>query len=94
MLHNSIFGISLPPYRKLKKGEIIGNQPLVRRPTNYKLKTKYINNAANVIEDSDDTGLGYTALALRKQIYKMDNKIDSLNFEINAKAPFLINIEI
>ncbi len=77
----------LPPNRKLKKGEIIGNQPLVRRPTNYKLKTKYINNAANVIEDSDDTGLGYTALALRKQIYKRDNKIDSLNFEINAIAP-------
>lgn len=77
----------LPPNRKLKKGDIIGNQPLVRRPTNYKLKTKYINNAANIIEDSDDTGLAYTALALRKKIYKRDNKIDSVNFEINAIAP-------
>jgi hypothetical protein len=77
----------LPPNRKLKKGAIIGKQPLVRRPTNYNLKTKYINNAANIIEDSDDTGLGYTALALRKKIYKRDNKIDSLYFEINAIAP-------
>ena len=55
----------LPPNQKFKKGEIIGNQPLRRRPTNYKVKTKYINNTANVIEVSDDTCLGYTAFALK-----------------------------
>ena len=58
----------LPPNRLLKKGDIKGLQPLVRRPTHYKLKSKYINNAANVTNDADDTGLAYSALLLRKKI--------------------------
>jgi hypothetical protein len=66
----------LPPNRRLKRCDIIGKQPLVRRPTNYKLRAKYINNAANVVEDADDTGLAYTAMALRKK-YK-NNVADSL----------------
>lgn len=75
----------LPPNRKLKKGDIIGQQHLVRRPTNYKLKSKYINNAANVTEDADDTGLAYTAIALRKQ-YKKQLK-DSICLETHSVAP-------
>ncbi len=74
----------LQPNRKLKRGDIIGKQPLVRRPTNYKLKGKYINNAANVVEDADDTGLAYTAMALRKK-YKKEGK-DSLTFEVKTIA--------
>lgn len=57
----------LPPMRKLKN-DIVGKQPLVRRPTHYKLKTKYINNAANIANDNDDTALGYIAIALRNRI--------------------------
>ena len=75
----------LPPNRKLKRDDIIGKQPLVRRPTNYKLTSKYINKAANVVEDADDTALAYTAIALRKK-YKKETK-DSLNFEIKSIAP-------
>lgn len=71
------FWNALPPNRKLKKTDIIGEQALVRRPTNFKLKSKFINNAANVVEDADDTGLAYTAIALRK-MYKNEFK-DTLN---------------
>lgn len=51
----------LPPNRKLK---LFGNPkplPLVRRPTNYPLRSRLINNAANVPEDADDTSLGNLA---------------------------------
>ena len=60
----------LPPNRKLKKDDIIGEQNLVRRPTNFNLRSKYINNAANISEDADDTALGYTAIALRHEYMK------------------------
>ena len=71
------FWNALTPYRKLKKSDIIGQQPLVRRPTNFKLKSKYINNAANVVEDSDDTALGYMALKLYAQVTSQDSIIPS-----------------
>lgn len=58
----------LPPNRDLKKSNEPDPQPLVRRPTNYVLKSKYINNAANVTEDADDTAQAYSAMGLRKQI--------------------------
>ena len=45
-------------------------QPYIRRPTNFKLKLKYINNAANVVEDSDDTALAYASMILRKKYKK------------------------
>ena len=73
----------LPPNKELKKGDVIGSQPLVRRPTNYKLTSKYINKAANVVEDADDTGLAYAGLAWRKKIQKRDEVYDSLIFEID-----------
>lgn len=68
----------LPPYRILKKGVSIEDQPLVRRPTNFKLRTRYINKAANVVEDADDTALGYMAIALRRKILQEINPADSL----------------
>ena len=70
-----------PPYRKLIKDDIIGMQPYIRRPTNFKLKLKYINNAANVVEDSDDTALAYASMILRKK-YKKETS-DSIN--LNSK---------
>jgi hypothetical protein len=71
------FWNALTPYRKLKKSDVIGQQPLVRRPTNFKLKSKYINNAANIVEDADDTALGYIALKLYAQVTKQDSIIPS-----------------
>ncbi len=56
------------PYRKLKRNDVPGSQPLIRRPTNFRLRTRYINNAANVVEDADDTALAYTSMNLRRQI--------------------------
>ncbi len=70
----------LPPNRKLLKTDIVGQQPMVRRPTNYTLKSKYINNAANVVEDADDTALGYTAMALHQKTNH--TSIDS--FKLNS----------
>lgn len=62
--------------RKYKKKE----QPWVRRPTNFKLKTKFINNAANVTEDSDDTAQAYLAAFLRKKRKILNSeKTDSLD---------------
>lgn len=66
------FWNALPPNRKLLKTDIIGKQPLVRRPNNFPLKNKFINKAANVTEDSDDTSMGYLAIDLREKIYKTD----------------------
>lgn len=76
------FWNALPPNRDLFRGENTIRQPLVRRPTNYILKTRYINNAANVVEDADDTSLGYLAIALNQKTKKLQRNtnvaIDSL----------------
>lgn len=80
------FWCRLVPNRKLKRGDVIGQQGLVRRPTNYRLGSKYINNAANVLDDSDDTGLGYIAIALRKQIQVKENK-DTNSIELPKIGP-------
>ncbi|MEQ8521770.1 MAG: hypothetical protein RIC15_06400 [Vicingaceae bacterium] len=73
----------LEPYRDLKKGAVLGQQPLVRRPTHYKLRSRYINNAANVTEDADDTGLAYTGMALRKQISGREEALELTNISID-----------
>lgn len=75
----------LPPNVKLKDDDVIGEQPLVRRPTTFELRTKFINNAANIVEDADDTGLAYTAIALRKK-YKKELK-DSICLHTTSVAP-------
>ena len=87
-LHFNFWNL-LPPFRDLKRGDKVGEQPLVRRPTNYKLGPRYINNAANVIEDADDTGLAYAAVALRKryQPYSIDSVVlatDSIAYIFEA----------
>ena len=75
----------LPPNRSLSDDDVVGEQPLVRRPTNFKLKTKYINNAANVVEDADDTSLAYAAIALRKK-YKSE-LTDSFSLTVKSIEP-------
>jgi len=58
----------LPPNKKLFRGDTLFPKVPVRRPTQFKLRSKYINKAANVVEDADDTGLAYTAQILWKKI--------------------------
>jgi hypothetical protein len=60
----------LPPYRKLYTGDTLYPHTLVRRPTHFRLKSRYINKAANVVEDADDTALSYTAMELFGRVYK------------------------
>jgi hypothetical protein len=58
----------LPPRIILKKGVRPEDQPLVRRPTNFILKSKFINNVTNIADDADDTSLGLVAIALNRKI--------------------------
>lgn len=59
----------LPPNRKLYW---IGKDPklLVRRPTNYRLRSRFINKTANVPEDADDTAQANTAVYYHNRIFK------------------------
>lgn len=69
----------LPPNRKLK---LFGNPkplPLVRRPTNYPLRSRLINNAANVPEDADDTSLGNLAKHYHNQLFGKSDSLLSFN---------------
>lgn len=72
------FWNALPPNKKLFRGDTLYPKVRVRRPTNFKLRSKYINKAANVVEDADDTGLAYTAIFLQKKIRPANNLNDSL----------------
>lgn len=58
----------LPPQRDLYRGDYTYQSKLVRRPTRFKLPTRYIHKAANVAEDADDTALSYTAFYLGSKI--------------------------
>lgn len=67
----------LPPQRPHK---LFGNPdslPLVRRPTNYKLKSRFINKTANVPEDADDTALGNTARMYQNSILNSEHSLAS-----------------
>lgn len=56
----------LPPTRRLKLfGKNKGK--LSRRPNNYELKLRFIQKAANVANDADDTALGFKAIYLNHQ---------------------------
>jgi len=59
----------LPPNRDLQKGPQPSPVPWVRRPTHYKLRSRYINNAANVENDADDTASGNLAELYHGQIF-------------------------
>jgi hypothetical protein len=58
------------------------NDLLVHRPNNYELKSKFINNAANVVNDADDTAISYIALKYFKMIFP--------NEELNITLPISI----
>jgi hypothetical protein len=59
----------LPPPRNHR---LFGKDPhlLVRRPTNYPLKSRFINKTANVPEDADDTALANTATYYHNRIFQ------------------------
>lgn len=46
---------------------------MVRRPTHYKLNTRFINNAANVAFDNDDTSMGNLSLYYYSKIFGKNN---------------------
>lgn len=60
----------LPPNRDLQKGPEPIPVPRVRRPTHYKLSSRYINNAANVENDADDTASGNLAMLYHRKIFE------------------------
>jgi hypothetical protein len=63
-----------------KKNEPVPHGMLVKRPTNYPLTSRYINKAANVMEDADDTSFGYLSELIHQKIFGGDSTIhqDSL----------------
>lgn len=63
----------LPPNRDLQKGPEPTPVPWVRRPTHYKLSSRYINNAANVENDADDTASGNLAMLYHQKIFTNAN---------------------
>lgn len=66
------FWKALPPNRDLKKNDKLDNG-LVRRPTTFRLKNRFINNAANVENDADDTSMGNLAIWYQQQIFGKDS---------------------
>ncbi|AXE16584.1 hypothetical protein DR864_01990 [Runella rosea] len=75
----------LPPNRDLQKGPQPSPVPWVRRPTHYKLRSRYINNAANVENDADDTASGNLAGLYHYQIF---GKQISLRVESDSLSDF------
>lgn len=69
------FWKKLPPNRDLQKGLEPDPVPLVRRPTHYKLNSRYINNAANVENDADDTASGNLAIWFHNHIFQKNDSI-------------------
>ena len=63
------FWNALPPTHKMR---VIfePDNPLVRRPNNFKLSLNFISKAANVPNDNDDTAAGYMALYYHNKIFK------------------------
>jgi hypothetical protein len=70
------FWKKLPPRRDLRWGKEPNPVPLVRRPTTFLLEERFINNAANVANDADDTALGNLAIWYHQKIF---GKKDSIN---------------
>ncbi len=53
----------------IDKDDNPSNYLLVHRPNNYELKSKFINNAANVVNDADDTAISYIAIKNFQEIF-------------------------
>lgn len=73
------FWKKLPPNRDLRKGAEPVPVPLVRRPTHYKLNSRYINNAANVENDADDTASGNLAIWFHNRIFQKSDSLVTAN---------------
>ncbi len=73
------FWKKLPPNQDLKWGK--ETKQLVHRPTNFRLKGRFINNAANVANDADDTALGNLAILYHQKIF---GRNDSLKMATSA----------
>ncbi|MDP1813180.1 MAG: hypothetical protein Q8K92_01890 [Leadbetterella sp.] len=71
------FWKKLPPTRKLKLFNEPHPQPLVHRPTNFNLRSRFINNTGNVPEDADDTSLGNLASLYNNNIFDSKNELAS-----------------
>ncbi len=67
------FWNALPPLMNHKKNTIAPVGTLVRRPTNYPLRSRFINKAANIVEDADDTSFGYLTELLHQKIFGGDS---------------------
>ncbi len=52
---------------------------LVRKPSTFKLQTRFINNAANVMNDCDDTASGFTAAYYQAKIHQNSSKAPLLS---------------
>ncbi len=71
------FWRKLPPSRKLKLFREPNPQPLVHRPTNFNLHSRFITNTSNVPEDADDTSLGNLASFYNNRIFDAKNELAS-----------------
>lgn len=71
------FWKKLPPNRDLQKLDEPHPQPLVRRPTHYKLRSRYINKAANIEDDADDTASGNLAVWFHNRIFQVNDSLVS-----------------
>ncbi|MFN8429414.1 MAG: hypothetical protein U0V04_05495 [Spirosomataceae bacterium] len=73
------FWKNLPPNRKIKLFLEPSPQPLVRRPTTFRLKNRFINKLANVPADADDTSLGNLAKFYQNEIFGTKNKLTKID---------------
>lgn len=77
------FWNALQPYRDLEKGDTLWKNKLVRRPTNYPLRSRYINNAANIQNDADDTSLAIAAIFFKNKIANRDGLSKQIDSKLN-----------
>lgn len=78
------FWNALPPYRNHARHDTFTIKPLVRRPTNFPLRSRFINKAANIPEDADDTSLGYAAECFHQKILGLHDTSNITNNAIPA----------
>ena len=71
------FWKALSPNLPLSKNGPWPTDYLAHRPTNFKLKTRFINNAADIANDADDTSTGNLALHYYGEIFNERVKIPS-----------------
>ncbi len=91
------FWKALPPNRDLRFGKEPNPIPLVRRPTNFKLKSRFINKTSNVADDADDTSLGNLASYYHNRIFADTTKLMASSgydkyIDINRKNRSWFNI--